>query len=388
MKSLVSYIINAMLPMFYLFFVISGFTAALVSGIIEYVIFKNLFPPESNIVLYVIIPILLVIVFETTKMFLVFYRDQYNNKDSSVSILSFLRPVLITISVICTLIFSFNKLYNPGEKNYKDEMIKNYKKSYLDNKTKIKSEINYWKSVMDSERKTGIGPRYRNAQEHFNTLSQKLEELNQSYIKEKNSLKLSRFSNRTTDQSFISSTLSSFSIILTNNENYSRRKYLMFITLLSILISIGLESIIIATFKVLSHDFKDAFKFDNQEIEITKVVQNIFPKLIPGTFIFFSLLFFKVTHIKSFLMVIFIGALIGFFMSFFLKSFQKGISKKTIKEGIITALIGSFVPLIIGIFVGSLMDLNSIVASPFALGISIGAGFMGQVAGESYTHSV
>lgn len=98
-------------PLLYAFFISCGIFAAIASGVIEFQIFKQFFESNNSIDdAYIIIVLLsMVIIFEVTKIYLVFYREQLEalNVDKKKKwIAGYFRYLLIFLSILSTLIFS------------------------------------------------------------------------------------------------------------------------------------------------------------------------------------------------------------------------------------------------------------------------------------------
>lgn len=293
-------IFNILIPFGYIFFIFAGIIAALVSGVIEYRVFSDLFPKHSNLLMFSI-PLLVVIVFETMKVFLIFLDKMYvvssNSAYINIKIKSWFskgRGILITISVVSTLLFSFYNLHNPEyenllkkniqyiESNFNselqmlqndydnlerkiiepiDEDIKKYEKRMAEQE-KIRFRYNpeefRGKGYNEAKKlkKESENKRIEELRNHQQARTLAIEELRQkkydSIEKEKKSLKQSPDSSN----KLISATLQ----VINSKASYPIWQYITMVVLLSCLLSLALEFSIWATFTILAINHGDFFR--------------------------------------------------------------------------------------------------------------------------------
>ncbi|NOQ25506.1 MAG: hypothetical protein GQ564_09125 [Bacteroidales bacterium] len=291
-------------PFIYLSFIIAGIFSALVSAIIEYDVFSELFIKSdfNNSSILLSVPLLVVVSFEVTKIFLIFLNKQYSISDNShyqkdKSSFLRLRYILIFISFFATLIYSFYNLQNPEFENNLKKEYAELKSQYdidvkiiettFDNNIKsqtqnIDNQIAIFDSRMTTEenykfkgRQEYRGPRFEQAEKSKKEQEDKREIITNNL----NTQKLSTISNRTqkleddkikvkdkinksssSGNKMLTATLS----ILNTNSNYSEGQYIFLVGLLSLLLSVGLEFIIWSSFTVLAINHGDIFDFGIQ----------------------------------------------------------------------------------------------------------------------------
>jgi hypothetical protein len=265
------------------------------------------------------IPFLIVFALEMTKVFLVFLDKQYRSTDNKRYIedrafFIFLRRILVGISAFCTLLFSFYNLYNPEYENQvnktANELNANYDKrqtniqdAYDKRRIQINSEyeqqkekqfeaeqkdVDYWAKLMDEERlnfgenKVWEGRTYRSYEkkwkerkekqrQHQDELeSKRLEEihaLEQSYNQERNIL-MAGLDNEVmvikerlkSDSSSHNKIISAALQVINMKPDYPQWQYISCIGLISILLTLALESIIIGAFTMLAIKHGDLFE--------------------------------------------------------------------------------------------------------------------------------
>lgn len=115
---------------------------------------------------------------------------------------------------------------------------------------------------MDEERKSGVGPRFLDAKEQKKELHQELKAENDNHRLAISNLEKKPISNIKSDTALISSVLQVLAIAFTGNPKYSRGAYVIMLTLLSLLLSIGMEIVIVGSFKVLSYTHGNELEMD------------------------------------------------------------------------------------------------------------------------------
>lgn len=325
-------VLKIFIPIFYIGFLAAGIGCALVSALIEFDVFKGLFPKNM-----LLIPALIVFAFETSKVFLVFLHKQYKSgdyKSMDKFIFLALRNVLILISVVATLLFSFYNLHNPefksalGKKteqistdygNRIQETKERYAQSIKEARTACKAEkdriamryqadIDQWRARMKDEEKIKdqngnfVGRRYKEFERQLDKtiatrdrevrnvdcgvnglISEQKEEVqklnNEREDKTLTAEKELKNSNLSANK-FIGSALAV--IWSPTEQEYPKSAYIICIGLLSLLLSIGLELIIWSVFTILSVNHGHLFSFGMERItleeqyrEAEKTVNNI-----------------------------------------------------------------------------------------------------------------
>ena len=305
MQRIIQIIISAffkiLVPLSYITFILAGIMSALVSALIEYEIFDELYQKnvaETDFLFSV--PLLIVIAFESTKVFLIFLNKQYT-KSGEESYLKdkahfkVLRVVLITISVVATLIFSFYNLHNPEydkvlaeeeakiEKRYTelkdiasksfDEELERKTFQYVEDNKIQQAEIDKQKGIYFRGTNEFRGEKYDEATklkaENFENINrvtkevqsdrrQKIQELLDDEKREKEDAKNKLQTSSSAGNKMLTATLQ----ILNMEAEYPQIQYILLILLLSVLLSVGLEYIIWSAFTVLAINHGDLFQLD------------------------------------------------------------------------------------------------------------------------------
>ena len=160
-----------------------GVVCGLISGLIEYEVFAELYKKVTATNLpFFSIPLLIVFSLEVTKIFLVFLDKQASltNNEGYISdrtIFNRIRILLISTSCICTLIFSFYSLHNPEYEKRLTERKQELKSHHTQQLAQIDTEFNQrmagidtevemWRQRLDIEAQRVIngvseGPRYK-----------------------------------------------------------------------------------------------------------------------------------------------------------------------------------------------------------------------------------
>lgn len=387
MKKAIVILIKNLMPIFYLLYIIAGFTCAAISGIIEYVVFEGLFPDESKTILgVVLIPFLIVFTFEISKIFLVFFKNITEENDTGVY--DFLRAILIGISVVATLIFSFYNLNNPEIDEYRQSQQQIMGEEYQANVQRIQNAMKEQQRIMDEERPSGIGERYKFAQTQYNNLQKNLNDENSRFAEQKSNFRNTLISNPQTDNKVVSATLQILLVAFTNNPNYSRQSYVLMIGLLSILISIGIETVIVAVFKVLADRHGDALDFDKEDSEedlsSTRVVLG---RLIPGICIFTSLVILKAdfSNISAVMLIMGVGGFVGTMLGCQIAPHSTLAGRRQPEgfERYLPSIIGGLIPAIFGVITVLIFGSDTNVGSVFGFGMAIMAGVAGKISADT-----
>ncbi len=296
---LISAFFKIFVPITYVAFILAGLFSALVSGLIEYKVFAELFPKDmqNDTMLLFSIPFLIVVSFEVTKVFLIFLDKAYQQSKNEIYLenqvyFRSLRVVLIAVSIVSTLLFSFYNLHNPEygnvlskvsqeiEKDF-DKQIEllnaNYDKQIKQQIEPLNQEIATYNGRMKTEegfkfqgRQEFRGPRYEEAKRlrketedrreqviiAINNLRNKdiaklNDEKNRRIEENKNELKTSSASGN----KMLSATLQ----VVNMDSEFPQIQYILIIAFFSLLLSFGLEYIIWAAFTVLAINHTNIF---------------------------------------------------------------------------------------------------------------------------------
>ena len=276
---------NQFICLVYILFLFAGVVCGLISGLIEYEVFAELYKKFTGTSLpFFSIPLLIVFSLEITKIFLVFLDKQASltKNDGYIgdrATFNRIRILLIVTSGICTLIFSFYSLHNPeyekqlAEKtqvarNHHTEQLEQIDAEFNKRIVGINAEVEMWQQRLDIEAQrvvNGIseGPRYKayekqynQAVENRNTLRgkheaerlQQITELNRTHEQNLRSIAAELENSRTVQNKMLSATLQVFN----SGPNYPQWQYLVAIVLISILLTVALESVIICSFRILA----------------------------------------------------------------------------------------------------------------------------------------
>ena len=276
---------NQFICLVYIMFLFAGVVCGLISGLIEYEVFAELYKKVTGTNLsFFSLPLLIVFSLEVTKIFLVFLDKQANltNNDGYISdrvIFNRIRILLISTSGICTLIFSFYNLYNPeyekqltektqALKNQHTQQLEQIDAEFNQRITGIDTEVEMWRQRLDIEAQRVIngiseGPRYKAYEKQYNKAVEnrdkrrgqhesdrlrQVTELNQAHEKKLKSAAEDLKNSKIVQNKMLSATLQ----VLNSGPNYPQWQYLVAIVLLSILLTVALESVIICSFRVLA----------------------------------------------------------------------------------------------------------------------------------------
>ncbi|CAL2095768.1 conserved membrane protein of unknown function [Tenacibaculum sp. 190524A02b] len=289
-------------PIVYITFILAGLACALVSALIEYQVFSELFKLSNSGTLLLSVSFLLVFAFESTKIFLIFLHKQYSITGNSAYITDKrgfvgLRFMLIFISIVATLIFSFYNLQNPEYDKQltlsKDDMQLQYQfdLKQLNNSfdtqiaIQIKSvdaAIQKYEQRMKAEQKHLFrdskeyrGPRYLAAKEAkekqeqlriqlINDIDEKRRiAIKQLTLEKGEKLKQAK-GDLTTFQNAGNKMLLATLRIVNMSNTFPDVQYVLIVGLISLMLSIGMEFIIWSSFTVLAIHHGDIFDFGIQ----------------------------------------------------------------------------------------------------------------------------
>ena len=281
----IRFFMNQFICLVYILFLFAGVVCGVISGFIEYEVFAELYKKITGTGLpFFSIPLLIVFSLEITKIFLVFLDKQANltNNEGYISdrvTFNRVRILLIVTSGICTLIFSFYSLHNPeyekqlGEKTREassryTEQLKQINTEFEKRMAGINAEVEMWRQRLDTEAQQVIngvseGPRYKAYEKQYNQAIQnrdalrgelesnrlqQVKELNRAHEQKLTSVAESLKNSQTVQNKMLSATLQ----VLNSGPNYPQWQYLVTIVLISLLLTVALESVIICSFRVLA----------------------------------------------------------------------------------------------------------------------------------------
>lgn len=119
MKNVITVLRHIISPLILCLFLILGFTAAMLSGVVEYHVIKELFPVKDAETYNFYIPLVIVIVLEGLKLFLHYIIPAHEQigETKFLTVKKATKYVLIVFSLICTVIYVSNSLYTPEKVN-------------------------------------------------------------------------------------------------------------------------------------------------------------------------------------------------------------------------------------------------------------------------------
>ena len=276
---------NQFICLVYILFLFAGVVCGLISGLIEYEVFRELYKKATTTSLpFFSIPLLIVFSLEITKIFLVFLDKQAHltNNEGYINdrvTLNRIRILLILTSGICTLIFSFYSLHNPEYEKQLTEKTQVVRNRYTEQLEQIDTEFNrrtagidteveMWRQQLDIEAQRVIngvseGPRYKAYEkrytqavenrdklrkQHESDRLQQITDLNRAHEQNLRHLTEELKDSQTVQNQMLSATLQ----VLNSGPNYPHWQYLAVIVFISILLTFALESVIICSFRVLA----------------------------------------------------------------------------------------------------------------------------------------
>lgn len=258
----------------------------------------ELFPKNATVGIFSI-PLLVVISFEVTKVFIIFLNKQYSDSKNEKYIIAKtfflnLRGLLIAISGIFTLLYTFYNLNNPElEKRLsqkkeeinsvleqqKENINENYDRQSISINSNYDNQIEPYKNEMKAQENFRYsngefkGPEWNAANENVQKLNDarnsalaknetnRTEVLNQLAIQSITSINDAEKELKTDNSSsnkMVNATLE----VITFNPNYGKGYYIFAIFILSVLISFGLEFVIWGSFTVLAINHGKFFELD------------------------------------------------------------------------------------------------------------------------------
>ena len=190
---------NQFICLVYILFLFAGVVCGVISALIEYEVFAELYKKVTATSLpFFSIPLLIVFSLEVTKIFLVFLDKQANltkneGYTSDRGTFNRIRILLIATSGICTLIFSFYSLHNPeyekqlasrtqAAKNRYTEQLEQINTEFNKRMAGIDAEVEMWRQRLDREAQRVIngiseGPRYKAYEKQYNQAIEKRDKL-------------------------------------------------------------------------------------------------------------------------------------------------------------------------------------------------------------------
>ncbi len=291
---MISFIIQFLMCFFTPACFLAGITVAFLCGWIEYEVLKSLLPQKFETAIFYS-----VIAFETMKCLLVFLK--YANPDDLRYHFTKTRLALISISLVCTMIFCFHSLYKPNEKEVRAEKKEQQKGFYEIEVAQIsdafdkeaanitaqyKAPIDEQTRLREKEKqntfgssKQFIGDRYRAYQAEV----ERLEDKQSSEIKDVQTRR--QIALKEVSDAFVTnvkkaekeaqSTLASGSPVLLSvigiinfNQAPEEEHYILLVGILSLLLTIILESVIMVSFSVLAFQHAQDFNLQQQRRHI------------------------------------------------------------------------------------------------------------------------
>jgi len=299
-KALFHFFAHLFVRIVYILFILSGIIAALTSGFLEAQVFNSIFEKSMNESpeMFYYIPLLVVFAMEATKVFLIFIHKQHTTRGNQEYIVhekyfTYTRFLLIFISILSTLIFSFYNLHNPQYEHQKNtalqkletehrERIERRNREFQQEKNRRlkidNKEVDRWKRLVDQERKRIVGRTWEGRDflsyftkqkaamkvlnEHQNEIEEKrikyIENLEKEYEEKKKEIKIDLSQSPESANKLIGAAL----LALNMNNNYQQWQYIFSIVFLSLLLSFALESIIWVVFTIISIHHGDIFDLD------------------------------------------------------------------------------------------------------------------------------
>lgn len=150
MKSIVVFLRHVITPLVLCLFLVLGLTAAMLSGIVEYSVIKELFSGNDAKGYSVYIPLIIVIVLEGLKLFLHYIIPAHKKLGDTGRHLiakNVTKYFLVAFSLLCTIIYVSNSLYTPetiksSTEAMKEEIETKYQTVLTDGIDIIKNDAN------------------------------------------------------------------------------------------------------------------------------------------------------------------------------------------------------------------------------------------------------
>lgn len=312
LQKAISFIIQFLMCFFTPACFIAGITVAFLCGWFEYEVLKSLLPQKFEPAIFYA-----VIAFESMKCLLVFLKYA-NPRDSRYSFTK-TRSALISISLVCTMIFCFHSLYKPNEKEIRVKKIEQQRVFYETEVAQINEAFDketanitaHYKALIAEQirlrekeklntfgpSKQFIGNRYRAYQAEIERLEDKLStEIKDVQTRRKIALKEvsdAFHTNVKKAEKEAQSTLSSGSPVLLSvigiinfNREPKEEQYILLVGILSLLLTIILESVIMVSFSVLAFQHGQDFNLQQQRRNMNstqKINQEILKEVLKNS---------------------------------------------------------------------------------------------------------
>ena len=190
MKSIIVFLRHVITPLIFGLFLVLGLTAALLSGVVEYHVIGDLLSNSDASTQNMYIPLIIVFVLEGLKVFLHYIipaHRRIGDTGSHIFFKNVTKYVLVIFSLICTLVFVSNSLYNPRTVM-----------SSIDNEIQtIEAKYSQLEENGRATLKPDADPRVKNIEKKAESIRNQLDKLTpvyrpqsayNNYVKEKNRL--------------------------------------------------------------------------------------------------------------------------------------------------------------------------------------------------------
>ncbi len=273
----------------YIFFVTAGVVSVSASALIEYKVVSEFMSSKVD-KSFSLVAFFVVFAAEIVKVFSIYLNKWYTISEeesyTSGNIYKPLRFALITLSVVCTMVFLFSELHNPEYEEQVNQAIQqanalyenrlaNINADYEQRLEGISSQVKFWqqelaKEVKNVQGRTSIGARFEGYKLLYDESVRKLQSRRrrleherservgalerwhqQGIAKKKESLR--------TDTSSHNSLISDVLELINGTPLYPRQHYMLVIVVFSLLVSIVLELIIVYVFHVLAVEYGDLY---------------------------------------------------------------------------------------------------------------------------------
>lgn len=307
--------IETLIPFLSFLFIMASLASVIVSGLIEYQVISEFYQKHiDSSFFYVLIPIMIVMAFEISKLFLIFFHKQADisnveRYEKSRNQFVTIRFILIFVSFLCTFFFTYYNLYNPEFENQmsiiKEDINEQYNtilnkinQDYEDEMSRYQKQVDYWTEKLARESRNvgpgGVneGPIFRSYERKLKDAKETLAEMQVALSNQRNQ-KIAELENwkqaqidkaaeitkasSVSHQQMIASALKMF------NPNYPVSLYVLSIFVITLLISMSLELIIWAgfTFVVIRYDIIVSANRKIQEEEKARALKKIEEKQKP-----------------------------------------------------------------------------------------------------------
>lgn len=407
----------------YVVFIFAGIGCAVISGMIEYSVVSEILPKYSFI-----IPLCIVLSFEVSKVFLIYFNEKSillkTKTKEELSILILLRRGLVMVSAFCTLLFTFYNLYNPNHAELINKEIARETQGYLNirqqfvaNQSKEKGEmlepyraaISRVDSDLEREKNfrysdgTYVGPRYKQilerrseSVENLNIAIKKiseqqnkdLAEFDKSHQLKIKTLEQEVLNNMAANAKYDNKIVAALLMTIWNQAEYPRSMYILISVIISLTISIGLEGVIYAAFKVFSMTPSDWLGNDIEIIQQNSFQLKFIRPIFAGMLFFCCWALLNVTTgnlLRPSLTLIIVMVFTGAFSIIISDKVSSSQSKKskpnifdkikeksimTVTSTMTTAVLAFFAAMIIGATIPNVQNISSV----FDFGIFVASG--------------